>query len=180
MPSQPTGDRTTEFVHLFAAHEREVFKYILTLLPDENSAQDVFQETSVTLWTKFDEFTPGTHFPAWACRVAYFEVLKFRQTRGRDRLQFDADLIERLAEDRDETNDYLESRRRALSDCLESLIPADRRLVQECYRGKGAIKELANATGRSVHTLYKSIERIRRSLMKCVDKKTGEEWRDHE
>ncbi|MBN1395401.1 MAG: hypothetical protein JW959_10290 [Pirellulales bacterium] len=73
------GDRTSEFVALFAAHDRGIYKHILALLPDADVTQEVFQATSVTLWEKFGEYRPGSNFFAWSCRVAYFEVLKHRQ-----------------------------------------------------------------------------------------------------
>ena len=56
------SDRTSEFVALFAAHDRGIYKHILTLLVDPATTQEVFQETSVTLWQKFDEFQPGSSF----------------------------------------------------------------------------------------------------------------------
>ena len=95
----PVNDRTSEFVALFAAHDRGVYKYILMLLADPHATQEVFQETSVTLWQKFEEFEPGSNFFAWACRVAYFEVMKYRQTCRRDRLRFGEDMLRTLADD---------------------------------------------------------------------------------
>ncbi|NLF08872.1 MAG: sigma-70 family RNA polymerase sigma factor [Pirellulaceae bacterium] len=162
-------DRTSEFVALFAAHDRGIYKYILTLLIDPNITQEVFQETSLTMWRKFDEFEPGSNFHAWACRVAYFEVLKHRQTQRRDRLRFNDDLLFALAEERAAGEDLLQARRSALPDCMSKLPPADRDLIVSRYASEETIIDIARRTGRSVHTLYKSLERIRRSLMECIE-----------
>ena len=33
----------------------------------------------------FDDFEEGTSFVSWACRIAYFRILRFREKRKRDR-----------------------------------------------------------------------------------------------
>ena len=167
-------DRTTEFVALFAAHDRGIYKHVLTLLADRSDAQEVFQETSLTLWQKFDEYRPGGNFFAWACRVAYFEVLKFRQTHRRDRLRFNDELLHTLAEERSAGEGLLEARRAALPGCVDQLPPKDRELIGLRYAGEETILEIARRTGRPANTLYKALERIRRTLMKCIDAATEE------
>ena len=78
----PTSDSKScnegEFVRLYTANSRRVYAYILTLLPNRTDAEDVFQDVGTLLWEKFGEFTPGSQFGAWACRIAYFKALKYR------------------------------------------------------------------------------------------------------
>jgi len=69
--------RNTEFVQLLTAHQRSLYLYIITLLPNPADVDDVLQSTNMVLWSKADEFVPGTDFGAWARRVAHFEVLAF-------------------------------------------------------------------------------------------------------
>lgn len=162
-------DRTSQFVALFAAHDRGIYKYVLTLLADPTDTQEVFQETSVTLWQKFDDYQPGSNFFAWACRVAYFEVLKFRQTHRRDRLRFNDDLLDTLAEERSAGEGLLHTRQAALPDCMKKLPPIDRELIDIRYGGEETVLQIAQRTGRQPNTLYKALERIRRTLMKCIE-----------
>jgi RNA polymerase sigma-70 factor, ECF subfamily len=167
-------DRTREFVALFAAHDRGIYKHILTLLVDPGATQEVFQDTSVVLWQKFDEFLPGSSFLAWACRVAYFEVLKFRQNCRRDRLRFDDGLLRTLTEERSAGEGVLQARRAVLPGCMEKLPPSDRELIEQRYAGEETILEIARRTSRPANTLYKALERIRRTLMKCIEKTLAE------
>ena len=147
----PNSDRTSEFLTLFTAHDRGLRKYILTLLGDADSAQEVFQETSATLWQKFGEFQPGSNFFAWACRIAYFEVLEFRRRRRRQRLTFNEGLLETLSRDLTEREGVLQARRVALPDCMERLPVVDRELIEQRYAGGETILEIAQRTGRPVH-----------------------------
>src|SRR5260221_14067934 len=56
---------------LITRHQRQVFAYIYTLVPDRHDAEDLLQETSVVICEKFDEFVPGTDFVAWACQISW-------------------------------------------------------------------------------------------------------------
>ena len=170
----PNPDRTSDFLSLFTAHDRGLRKYILTLLGDAESAQEVFQETSATLWQKFDEFQSGSNFFAWACRIAYFEVLDFRRRCRRQRLTFSEGLLETLSRDLSAREGVLQARRLALPDCMERLPVVDRELVEQRYAGGETVLEIAQRTGRPVHALYKALGRIRRALMKCIDDTVAE------
>jgi RNA polymerase sigma-70 factor, ECF subfamily len=165
----PFRDRTSEFVALLATHDRGVYKYILTLLADPLATQEVYQETSLTLWQKFDDFRPGSNFLAWACRVAYFEVLRYRKRTRRERLRFSDDLMNILSGELSASEEILQARRGALPGCMERLPPSDRELVEQRYAGPETILQIAERTGRQVNTLYKALERIRRALMECIE-----------
>ncbi len=172
------SDRTSEFVALFAAHDRGIYKYLLTLLAHSQDTQEVFQETSVTLWQKFEEYQPGSNFFAWACRVAYFEVLKYRQTHRRDRLRFNDDLLGTLAEERSAAEGLFHVHRSLLPGCMEKLPPKDRELVEFRYAGEETVLEIAQRTGRQANTLYKALERIRHTLLKCIEENMAESEKD--
>jgi RNA polymerase sigma-70 factor, ECF subfamily len=167
-------DRTSEFLALFTAHDRGLRKYILTLLGDMDSTQEVFQETSAVLWQKFGEFEPGSNFFAWACRIAYFEVMEFRRNCRRQRLTFNEGLLETLSRDVSARENVLQARRLALPDCMERLPTVDRELIEQRYAGGETVLEIAERTGRPVHALYKALGRIRRTLMKCIDETLAE------
>lgn len=86
-----------EFVALLTSSQRRLCGFICTLVVDLADAEEVLQETNLTLWQQADRFEPGTDFMAWACRVAHFKVLKWRDARKRQRSHFDEDVIEVLA-----------------------------------------------------------------------------------
>lgn len=161
---QPTDD----FVRMFAAAEREIHRYILVFVPNEADALEVFQETCVILWKKFQAFPSERDFTGWACRVAYYEVLKFRKRQGRDHLRFGDDVLDAIAEERLVMSDSLEARRRALVSCLEKLSPRDRELINCRYDGRRTAKQVGEELGRPMNTVYKALDRIRRQLFECV------------
>ena len=69
------------FVRLFQQYERGLYRYILSLVLNVAAADDISQNTSLLLWEEFGRFDLNTDFGAWARTIAYYQVLKYRQTR---------------------------------------------------------------------------------------------------
>ena len=53
------------FLSLFLMSEREFFRYVAAPVPNASDADDIVQQTSITLWERFDSDDPD-----WACRFA--------------------------------------------------------------------------------------------------------------
>jgi RNA polymerase sigma-70 factor (ECF subfamily) len=161
--------KTESFVRLFSSCENELFRYVMMLLPNKSDASDVMQETAAALWEKFDEYRQGEPFFRWACSFAYYEVLKARAKHKPGRLQFSEQVVEMLAVEWPKQQGLADSRREALSRCLQRLSADHRRLVELRYGQAVTINEVARQTNRQVNTLYKTLERIRHQLMKCIN-----------
>ena len=66
-------------------------------------------------------------------------------------------------------------RREALHDCLELLPTQHRELIESYYDGGAAVADLASRLGRTSDSLYKSLQRIRKSLFHCINRKVSME-----
>ena len=66
--------------------------------------------------------------------------------------------------------DLLAARRRALDGCLDKLAGEDRELVSCRYGSTMNVNELARQRGHSPKRLYNALDRIRRNLMKCINR----------
>jgi RNA polymerase sigma-70 factor, ECF subfamily len=165
-----------DFESQFTQCEEDIQAFIFALLPHWANAEDVLQRTRIVLWQKFSTFQPGSNFKAWALQVARFEVSNFRRTQRSDRHQFDDALIDSLAEVRNSMTDELERRRATLERCVAKLRPTDRQIIRHCYGPKATTTKAAAARlHRPVNTLYKALQRIRLTLMECVNQETTEE-----
>lgn len=160
-----------EFVQLFTHHQRRLFLYILSQVPNPIEAEEVQQETNVVIWSKFAQFRPGTNFLAWVSQIANFEVMKHRSRKKRDRMQFSDEFLETVSRDALERSDELEDRRNALVECLEKLRPRDRELIEQRYAPGEKGKHLAEQIGRPANSVYQSLGRIRRSLLECIQRR---------
>jgi RNA polymerase sigma-70 factor (ECF subfamily) len=132
------------------------------------------QEVVVVLWEKFEEFDLSRDFRKWACGVARFEVLAFLRDRARDRHVFDESLLLTLADEgiEDSTGD---TRRAALEECLQKLLPRQREVVLAAYESGAQIDKIANQRGQTPMSLYKVLHRIRLALLECIERTLGME-----
>lgn len=168
-------DRSVEFVRLFARHEHQIYAYIVSALGNWADADEVMQETSVALWEMFDRFEPGTSFRQWACRIAYYRILRYGERRQRDRHHFDHEFVEAVAKTAEQEAAEFDTRRTALSGCLSQLSSQDRELLKSCYLSSTSIKQVAENRGRPVKRVYKMLSRIRQILFQCVQRKLAAE-----
>lgn len=167
------AEHTELLVRLLSKHQEELFRYIFALLPYEEDAKDVLQETSVALWRKFSEYDPTKPFLAWAYRFAYLEVLKQRERSQRTARILSQELVERLAREREAHEPILLARLQALEYCLQQLAPADRALIQQRYHDKSKAEVLVQQAGTSRRSLFRRLDRIRRLLFECVSRRVS-------
>lgn len=165
----PEPDRYEAFVENFARFEGDLRTFVRSLLPTWHDADEVVQQVALVAWRKFDQFDLSTSFIKWACVIARFEVMKYRRTMARDRLVFREDLIARLA---DEAVEECEDRKRehvALEGCLKKLPEEQREFVTLAYTPGISTKELAEKAGAKPGTFYMRLNRIRQTLLQCVN-----------
>jgi RNA polymerase sigma-70 factor, ECF subfamily len=163
--------RKAEFAEQLAGHHGQLLGYIYSLVRDLDDAEDLFQQTSLVLWDKFDQFDRSRSFVAWACGVARYEVMNFLRARNRDRVYFGDELSLALIEAQETLEqERLEERRVALAGCMKKLRERDRDLVEACYGRSVGVREVARVRGRSAQSIHNSLRRIRRSLFECVSR----------
>jgi RNA polymerase sigma-70 factor (ECF subfamily) len=168
-PSPPSG-RPDEFVRLFTASQRKIYWYIFALLHDSHDTEEVFQETALVLWQKFAAFTPGTSFVAWACRIAFNKVRRFRETHRRDLPCFSDVFLEEVAPDLLAVidGDLSDKLHEQLADCFGKLREPDRDLIERRYRPGATTRRVAAEVGRSTDAVYKALNRIHQALFDCM------------
>jgi RNA polymerase sigma-70 factor, ECF subfamily len=161
---------TDEFVRLFSLYTNNIYSYIHVLTPIHTDAEDIFQETSRTLWEKFGQYRPGPDatFLAWALGIARIEVLRCRQREGQRHRLFTDRLYAALDKATLAAIDSLDSRLESLGDCYERLPQDDRHLIDARYRIGATVEAIAAELGRSVHSVYRALRRIHRILFDCI------------
>lgn len=161
--------KTEDFLRLYNQEQRRIHAYIRTLLFSPEEAEDVFQETCIALWRSFDQFEPGTDFGAWARATARYRVLAHSRKRGTDKHIFASETVELLAQEIEEMPGEVASRSAKLEGCIGKLHESDQKLLASRYLHGQSASELANELKRPLSTLYKSLRRIRRTLLQCVE-----------
>ena len=161
-------------VGLISANHDDLFRYVYSLLPHPSDARDVLQETLLELTRKFAEYDESRPFLPWACRFAYYQVLRHRDRNPRKLTYLPPDLLELLAREREEEEPTLAARLAALDECLSGLPPDTRKLVHGRFTARLPIEELADQLGLSRRTTCRRLEHLRRSLFECIERRVAD------
>ena len=169
-----SSEARKRFDEQFVRAHRHLFRYIAALLPDRDAAEEVFQDTCLKILEKWRDFDPSRPMVPWACGIARNMAMKHYE-RNRHRM---APLSEVAVAAVSETQHRLavevDRRLARLPDCLERLTTEQRSLLRQCYGQPCSIKAVAEANQLEAATVYKRLERIRRTLFKCIEEMAEE------
>ena len=157
------------FLSLFLRSEREIFRYVAALVPNVADAEDIVQQTALSLWEKFDAYDPTQPFTPWACRFALNKTKQWLERRQRWQAMLEGGLAEELAQRREELRPELETRLKHLERCLSKLPEEQRSLVEGYYYRRDGVEKLAEDSSRTVAATYKILQRVRQALQVCIE-----------
>jgi RNA polymerase sigma-70 factor, ECF subfamily len=170
-----TNDKASDFVLEWNASSRQVYAFILSLLPNSADADEAFQETGKVLWEKFSEYQSGSSFTSWACRAAFISAMELRRRKRRSPLAFSDTFVEAVECGFPKHVETLSVRHSALIECMEKLTTSDRDLLRRRYVDGGTVATVAAEVGRSIKVVYKELGRIHESLFRCIERTIRQE-----
>lgn len=168
-PQQEASTRLDSFMQVFLREQRRLYQFTVSLLANTVDADDAFQEMSLAIWNAFDQFQPGTDFYAWAKQIAYHRILRHWRENNRGVQYLDPDVMELVAAE-SVMPDNAEVPVDALLECVKALSQNDRHLIQRSYTENASGQQIADELHRPVNSIYKSLGRVRRTLMQCVER----------
>jgi RNA polymerase sigma-70 factor, ECF subfamily len=168
------ADRLDEFVRLLAEHDRGILLFILSLVPNWADAEEIRQETSVKLWREFGKFQLGSDFGKWARTIARYEVLTFRTREQRTLVRMSQGSVDLVAAEVEVAVERAKARQAAMAECVDELSTFRRELVRLHYTLGRKIRDIAGELRCMPDAVYKTLQRTRTELRRCVDRKVGE------
>lgn len=170
----PNGPQNEEVVRLLTEHQNHLLAFIRTSISDLSAAKDILQEVNLTIWRKAADFEVGSNFKAWAFRIAKFQMLSSYRDAQRNVLVYDDEYLDTCAAESEAIAEQWdqEDRLKALEDCLQQLPATQRELLSKRYQSREKVSHLAGTLRQSVSSIKMTLLRARRSLLKCIEKKT--------
>lgn len=161
--------RVRQFGELLAECHHELFAFIYALVQHHADAEDVYQQVAMVLWRKFDTFTLGTNFAAWATKVAHNTARDFIRSRRRNAIAFSDEVLDAIVAAYHAKRSWSRSdTSEALNGCLKKLSERDRKLIERCYSPDRDFEAIAKEENRTVGAIYQAICRVRKKLYACV------------
>jgi RNA polymerase sigma-70 factor (ECF subfamily) len=128
---------------LFLRHQLRVFRFLLRLVDDAATAEDLVSEVFIEVWRHAGRFEGRSQVSTWLLAIARHKSLSARRRRSSEPL--DEDAAERIADPADDPEVALHKRQRGavLLDCLKQLSPEHREVIDLVYYHACTIEEVA-------------------------------------
>ena len=148
------------FDTLLKRHQDRIFNYILRIVKNEDTANDIFQETFVKaiLTIKQGRYTENGKFPAWITRIAHNLIIdSYRQEKSENVQSADVediDMLNRkeLCEITIEDKIITEQITSDVKSLIQELPELQREVLTMRYYQNLSFKEIAELTGVSINT----------------------------
>lgn len=171
-PSSPEAERIFEV--LLRQNAGPLTAFIRSLLGASPLVDDVFQETALVAWRRFDDFDTSRPFGPWLRGIAVRAAMAATRKAGRERPMSEELLIaiEARVQRLEEIGlDDPGAVTRELEDCVQRLPEVFRECIECEARGIGPMARIATVVGLDVEVVKKRLQRGRRHLAECLRRK---------
>ena len=168
----PNAEHVAAVQVLFVNHLPAVRALILALWPDFDGANDIVQETFLTVTRKAADFKIGSDFAAWATTIARYKVKEAWKTKHRTFEVMSPEIIESLVSCMPAANER-QGELAALSECMERLSPKARMIVKMRYEHSHSLSEIGRRIGWRAGSVHVALSRARMLLRDCVHAKVA-------
>lgn len=169
--------KSARFFKLYSGVSSRIYSYLIIMIHNRDSAEELVQETAAVLWSKFDEYEEGTNFGAWAISIARLKALEFLRKRKKSQMIFDNRFYEIVSEQAAKSSEDLPIHIEALRKCFEKLSGNQKKLLSMRFKKNISIKNISQVTGRPLGSLYHSFSKLTRGLRNCIDKQLLQQMR---
>jgi RNA polymerase sigma-70 factor, ECF subfamily len=140
------GDRLAMQV-LFARHHVRVYRFVLRLVRNEATAEDLISEIFLDVWRQAGKFEGRSAVSTWMLSIARFKALSALRRRQEDSL--DEETAERIEDQADDPETALAKKDKGavLRQCLSGLSAEHREVIDLVYYHEKSVEEAAEITG---------------------------------
>jgi RNA polymerase sigma-70 factor (ECF subfamily) len=136
------GDRLA-MQALYGRHHVKVFRFVLRLVRNEASAQDLISEVFLDVWRQADRFEGRSAVSTWILSIARFKALS--SVRRRKEAELDEEAAAAIEDDNDTPDVALQKKDtgEVLRRCLAQLSPDHREIIDLVYYHEKSVGEVA-------------------------------------
>jgi RNA polymerase sigma-70 factor (ECF subfamily) len=137
-----SGDRLAMKV-LFARHHVRVYRFVVRLVRNEATAEDLVSDVFLDVWRQAAKFEGRSAVSTWMLSIARFKALSAMRRRPEEELDEEtAGAIEDHADDPEVTL-AKKDKGAALRECLGKLTPEHREIIDLVYYHEKSVEEVA-------------------------------------
>jgi RNA polymerase sigma-70 factor (ECF subfamily) len=160
------GDRRAMQL-LFTRHQQRVYRFVLRLVGNSATAEDIVSDVFLDLWQQAARFEGRARLSTWLLAIARNKALSAMRRRIDQPLDAMAEAIPDPAITAEETLDA-NKRGAVLRKCLEQLSPAHREIIDLVYYHEKSVDEVSSIIGVPAATVKTRMFYARKRLAELV------------
>jgi RNA polymerase sigma-70 factor, ECF subfamily len=153
---------------LFARHRIPLYRWLLRIVRDETTAEDLLSDVFLDVWRQAASFKGRASVSTWLLAIARYKALSAR--RARVDAQLDERIASTIADPADNPEAALQEKNRSevLRDSLANLSPEQGEVIDLVYYHGKSVKEVAEIVGVGEATVKTRMFYARRKLASLV------------
>jgi RNA polymerase sigma-70 factor (ECF subfamily) len=153
---------------LFGRHRVPLYRWLLRLVGDESSAEDLLSDVFLDVWRQAAAFEARSSVSTWLLAIARYKALSSR--RRRTDAELDEKIASRVADPADDPEVVLQKKNRAelLRHSLARLSPEHGEVIDLVYFHGKSVKEAAEIVGTAEATVKTRMFYARKKLAEFV------------
>jgi RNA polymerase sigma-70 factor (ECF subfamily) len=161
------GDRLAMQV-LFARHHVRVYRFVLRLVGNPTTAEDLISEVFLDVWRQADRFEGRSAVSTWMLAIARFKALSALRKKPDEEL--DEETAETIEDTADTPEVALEKKDKStvLRQCLEKLSPEHKEIIDLVYYHEKSVEEVAEIVGIPENTVKTRMFYARKKLAELL------------
>ena len=132
---------------LFARHHVRVYRFVLRIVRNEASAEDLISEVFLDVWRQADRFEGRSAVSTWLLAIARFKALSSMRRKPDEELDEEAAGAIEDTSDTPEVSLQKKDKSGLLRKCLEQLSREHREVIDLVYYHEKSIEEVAEIVG---------------------------------
>src|ERR671937_2818423 len=137
-----TGDRLAMQV-LYARYHVRVFRFVVRLVRDESTAEDLISEVFLDVWRQAGKFEARSAASTWLLAIARFKALSALRRKPEEELDEEAAAAIEDPADDPEMAAQKKDKSAILRRCLGALSPDHREIIDLVYYHEKSVEEVA-------------------------------------
>src|SRR3989454_9963456 len=161
------GDRLAMQV-LYARYHVRVFRFVVRLVRDEATAEDVISEVFLDVWRQAGRFEGRSAVSTWLLAISRFKALSALRRRPDEELDEETAAVIEDPSDDPEVTMQKKDKGVILRKCLTGLSPEHREIIDLVYYHEKSVEEVAEIVGIPENTVKTRLFYARKKLAELL------------
>jgi RNA polymerase sigma-70 factor, ECF subfamily len=171
------GDRRA-MEELYARHHVQVYRFILRLVRNQATAEDLVSEVFLDVWRQAGRFERRSQVSTWLLAIARFKALSNLRRGKQKEAELPDEIATAIEDPADNPGDVLQKKDRSavLRQCLNALSAEHREIIDLVYYHEKPVAEVAEIVGIPEGTVKTRMFYARRKLGELLQAQGIDEW----